>query len=116
MVNLLKIMLNTLLYNILEKGLNFLVVPKNKLMEELVYIIESSLISKKIENVEAIRKECVVALRSSKPPKRKLSKDEIKSLCDLGNNKYIKILKANKTNSSIIMDEIDYHNKLMEHL
>jgi len=34
----------------------------------------------KIENVEANREECMVVLRSSKPPKKNLSKDERKYL------------------------------------
>jgi hypothetical protein len=55
----------------------------------------------------------MVAIRSSKPPKNNLSRDEIKSLWD---NKYIEILKANKGNTTIIMDEVDYHNRLMKHL
>jgi hypothetical protein len=111
-VNLSKVTLNTLVHNILEKGLIFVVVPNKILVEELVCNIESSLISKKIENVEVIRQECMVVLRSSKPPKNNLSKDERKYLWDLRNNKYIKILKANKGNTTIIMDEVDYHKKL----
>jgi hypothetical protein len=55
MVNLSKVTLDTLAHNALEKGLIFVVVPNKILVEELVCNIESSLISKKIENVEAIR-------------------------------------------------------------
>jgi hypothetical protein len=47
MVNLSKVMSNTLVHNILEKGLIFLVVLNKILMEELVCNVESSLISKK---------------------------------------------------------------------
>jgi hypothetical protein len=39
-----------------------------------------------------------------------------KSIWDLRINKHIKILKDNNQNTTIIMDEIYYHNKLMDHL
>ena len=42
--------------------------------------------------------------------------DEIKYPWDLRNNKYIKIIKYNKGNGTIIMDEVDYHKEPMEHL
>ena len=103
-------------HRILEKGLNFIVVPRKIPVEEILCNIKTTLSSMTEENTEAVRQECALVLRTTKPPNNNLSKDEREALWEFKNNNDIKILKADKGNSTVILDKTDYHNKMIEHM
>ena len=65
---------------------------------------------------EALRQECSMILRKSKPPKSNLSKEEICALKSLRNNNDIVVLKTNKRGAAIILDKVDYIIKMNDHL
>ena len=55
-------------------------------------------------------------LRNAKPPAPNISREECATLINLKKNKSIKILKADKGNTTVVLDECDYHGKMIDHL
>ncbi|KAJ6635469.1 Polypeptide N-acetylgalactosaminyltransferase 5 [Pseudolycoriella hygida] len=103
---------------VLSLGLNFAIPPTEKLTKNLklkfISSIEANFNNEDMEEVEKeITRRNICKLieqgRSSKPNKEILQ--TIKSLTD---NKNIVILKADKGNATVIMNTIDYHNKIKQ--
>lgn len=61
---------------------------------------------------EIIRQDICQILRKCKPPKNNLSYQEFQSLKKLKNNEEIVILAADKGNATVVMNTIDYKNKM----
>lgn len=57
-----------------------------------------------------------MVLRTTKPPRSNLNKEEHEALMNLRNNDGIVVLKADKGGAMVIMNKIDYNTKMIEHL
>lgn len=85
-------------------------------MEELISNIEVAIKNLDIAKSEEMRQDIAKILRTSKPPQSNISIKEKRALNNLRKNKNIVILKVDKGNSTLIMNIIDYDNKMEEHL
>ncbi|XP_072022387.1 uncharacterized protein [Amphiura filiformis] len=98
--------------NVLAKGLNYAVSPTNVCSDE--FVIATELVCKKLTHPEAIqlRAKVASALKSSKPPKSNLSKDERQAVKDLKKEDSIIILPADKGRATVILDKDEYNEKV----
>jgi len=85
-------------------------------VEELISNIEVAIKNLDIAKSEEMRQDIAKILRTYKPPTANISIKEKRALNNLRKNKNIVILKADKGNTSVIMNIIDYDNKMEEHL
>ena len=90
---------------VLAKSLNFVVSPNKIPTKE-----SQNQNQRKPELAEAglMRNQVVGILQNSKSPKPNMSKDEIKALNSLKNNKDIVILPADKGKAVVVIDKVDY--------
>ena len=91
---------------VLAKGLNFAVFPNKILTKEIVTAVACQ--NLELEEAGLLRNQVVGILQNSKPPKPNMTKDEIKALNSLKNNKHIVILPADKGKAVVIMNKVDY--------
>ncbi len=87
--------------------------PKEIPVGEIIAEVEASVYNLDESAKSDIRNKVSYILASSKPPKDNLSKSERAALRDLKKDKDIVILKADKGNSTVIMDRSDYDSRLM---
>ncbi|XP_072043129.1 uncharacterized protein [Amphiura filiformis] len=111
-VNLSKYKLSRAQNNVLAKGLDYAVSPTNVCSNE--FVIATELACKKLTHPEAIqlRAKVTSALKSSKPPKSNLSKDERQAVKDLKKEDSIIILPADKGRATVILDKDEYNEKV----
>jgi hypothetical protein len=88
-------------------------IEKNK---SIVCSVEESIKNLNEEDKDAIRQECALVLKNAKPPKNNISKKEHEAIKNLRNNENIVILKADKGGATVVMNRMDYNNKMIEHL
>ena len=55
-------------------------------------------------------------LRKAKPPMSNISKPEFEALKSLKNNQDIVFLNADKGGATVILNKVDYRNKMLDHL
>ena len=100
----------------LSRGLNFAVSPDNVQQSSIIneYIIACEKACWKLPAGEAaqLRAEVVGVLKSAKPPKSNVSKDEREAIKQLKKEKSIKILGADKGRTTVLMDTTEYEEKL----
>ncbi len=101
---------------VLSRGLNFAMSPDNINESSITneYIIACEKACWKLPNGDAaqLRSEVVGAIKSSKPPKSNISKDERNAIKELKKEKSIKILGADKGRATVILDTSEYDDKL----
>jgi hypothetical protein len=68
---------------LLSKGMNFAIAPARIPQEEIITEVETAIRHLPKEEAEEIRFETCRILKKSKPPKRNLSRDEMKALSEL---------------------------------
>lgn len=115
-INLSDISLDYATESILKKGLNFAITPNKIPVEEVISNIEVAIKNLDITKSEEIRQDIAKILRTSKPHASNISVEEKRALNNLKKNKNIVILKVDKGNAIVIMNRIDYDNKMEEHL
>ena len=116
LVNLSQHMLSEIEASTLRKGLNFAIAPKNILTETIICDIEDIIQNLSKVDKETVRKDCAIILRTAKPPKSNLTKEEHLALKNLRNNEDIIIVKADKGGATVIMDKSEYNLKTVHHL
>ena len=101
---------------VLEKGAGFAVTPKGIPTEE--YVIATEMAAKLMTKGEAaiMRAEVTEILNKSNPPKSNLSKMEWKALRELKKKEDIVIMPAYKGRCMVVMDKIEYIEKMEEKL
>jgi hypothetical protein len=102
--------------SILERGLNFPVSPTSIPFESIICCIEEGIKTLDDEDKDIIRQDCVIILRRSKPPRSNISTEERRALKNLRDNKDLAILRADKGRATVVMNQIDYNSKMVEHL
>ena len=115
-VNLSKYKLTKPQESVLAKGLNYAPTPDKIPVED--YIVATELACQKLPGNEAmvLRSEMAGVLRSAKPPKSNISREERKALNDLKKEESVLILPADKGKATVLMDVQDYEDKLTEML
>jgi hypothetical protein len=101
---------------VLDYGLNFAVAPNKIPVKELICDIEAAIRPLPLDTTEMIRQECAVAIRCAKLPIKNISKEEVAALRGLRWNKNITILKVDKGNATVVLNTLDYVEKMMDHL
>jgi hypothetical protein len=99
--------------NVLSKGLNFSVAPKEIKAEEFLSAIEHSLFLSKLNSCqkENVRRQTTEILLETKAPKPNLTQQEWLVLLQLKKEKSITVMRADKGNTTVIMDKQDYIRK-----
>ncbi len=104
----------------LSRGLNFAVAPENvneaSITNECIIACEKACWKLPISEASQLRSEVVGAIKSAKPPKSNISKDERNAIKELQNEKSVKILGADKGRATVIMDTQEYEEKLAKML
>ena len=65
---------------------------------------------------ETVRQDCTTILRTGKPPKSNVTKEEHLALKNLRSNEDIVIVKVNKGGATVVMDKSQHNFKMIEHL
>jgi len=101
---------------VLQKGLNFSVVPNNIPTAEFVTSIESACyaLGPKSETAVTLRSDCVRVLKNCKLPKSNITKEERAALRDLKSDDSILILPADKGRATVILNKQTYLDKSQE--
>ena len=95
--------------NVLQKGFKFAIAPFQIPTLDFVSGVEFGL--RQVEDVAQVviaRSKVTEILKTAKPPKSNLSKEEKMALQQLKSDTTIKILKANKGNLTVVMDSFVY--------
>ena len=98
--------------NVLEKAL-ILLSPKSLPMVDITCGVEEGL--RKASNPAAVSIACskvARVLKTARPPRRNIDKEEEQALKELKEDKDIVILKADKGNCTVIMNRSDYDQKI----
>ena len=111
-VNMSSAEINPATISVLEKGLNFAVAHTKIPINDIICNIENTVSRLPKDTAELIRQESAAMLRRSKPPRSNISLTEMKALKELRQRDDIQILKADKGNSTVIMDKQVYIEKM----
>lgn len=100
----------------LENGLNYAIAPRKVPYEQIICSVEDVLAKNNIkkEDLEAMRQDVSAVLRHSKPPKPNLPKNQYLALNNLRKNQDVIILRADKGNSTVILDTAEYNLKIQD--
>ena len=101
--------------NVLQRGFQFAIAPSQIPTLDFVSGVEFGL--RQVEGLAQVmtaRSKVTKILKSAKPPKSNLTKDEEIALQQLKSDTTIKILKADKGNSTVVMDSSAYDFKVKE--
>ena len=106
--------INGTVLSILEKGLNFALTPTRIPYENIISNVEEAIIRNKLppSDAEVLRQDIAVLLRKSKVPKSNATTEERCALKSLRNNKDILILRADKGNATVVINTVDYNDKI----
>ena len=98
--------------SVLKRGLNFAVTPSKIPVVDMIVGIETACkyINPNSEEATTLRTECTRILKSAKPPKSNISKEELQALSSLKQDSSIIILPADKGRSTVVMDKQQYHD------
>jgi hypothetical protein len=101
---------------LLARGLGFAVSPDKLPVNDIVIGTELCCKNLKTEEADQCRAEVVGVIKSSKPPKSNISKEERGAIKELKANKDITILPADKGKAVVIMDTANYKEKCLNTL
>ncbi|XP_072014870.1 uncharacterized protein [Amphiura filiformis] len=119
-VNLSSRNLSTAEVSVLQKGLNFAPSPKDIPVEDIIteteYAIKRLQYNKTTridyDSAAELRARVTGALKSAKPPKNNISKDERDALYKLRKDRSITILPAGKGRATVVLDPEQYDQKI----
>ncbi|XP_035671873.1 uncharacterized protein LOC118412922 [Branchiostoma floridae] len=96
---------------VLQKGLNFAVTPDKLPVEDFVVATESACAGLPLSSAEQLRSEVAGILKTAKPPKNNITKQERDALKELRKDKDLLVLPADKGKATVVMDKSDYEKK-----
>ncbi|MGL4482280.1 MAG: hypothetical protein ACRCTW_07105, partial [Lactococcus garvieae] len=108
--------LNTDEFSLLQKGLNFNIQRKPITSEFLIPKVEPALSKLSPETADIVRFRIANILQRQRPESSNLNKSELKALTQLKNDQTIHITRADKGNTTVILDKDEYNKKAIEHL
>ena len=98
--------------DVLRLGLNFATVPTHIPTQNILASVESCLWKVPQSEANAIRSKIMATIQTAKPPMSSLTKEEKVALAEIKNLDTVLFLKADKGNSTIIMDKEQYNEKI----
>ncbi|MES9973314.1 MAG: reverse transcriptase domain-containing protein, partial [Candidatus Thiodiazotropha sp.] len=101
---------------LLEKGLNFTVSKSILKAEEVIPGIEQAIKDLSTPDAENIRAQIIGILKSQAIGSPNLTKEERAALIKIKNDDQLIVTKADKGNTTIVMDRSEYHDKVKKHL
>ncbi|CAH8602481.1 unnamed protein product [Schistosoma rodhaini] len=102
--------------SLLEKGLNFNLSKTQLMASEIIPIIEPALNNVPTDQANSVRFRISNALLKQKPNTHNLFKEEMYALKQLRKDRKIVIMRADKGNITVVMNNSDYEKKVNEHL
>ena len=99
--------------DVLALGLNFAVAPRVLPKEEIVQRLEPKLFHLKNDVASNIRVQITEVLRRAKLPRSNLTNNMKDAVRNLRADKSIHILKADKGNATVVLDRVEYDNKVL---
>ena len=102
--------------DLLEKGLNFSVTPKNIPTKGIAAKAETVLKNLPIAEANNIRAKISLVLQKASPPEDNLSMKQRQALHSLKEDTEITILPADKGRATVILDKEEYIKKCNDHL
>ena len=99
-------------YSLLQKGLNYAVTPCITPIEGVLAGVEKTIQFLPEEKAEEARQETVRIIKSSSKLGDKLTKAEREALRSLEKNTNLTILLADKSNATVILNTVDYKQKI----
>ncbi|KAK5644538.1 hypothetical protein RI129_005838 [Pyrocoelia pectoralis] len=99
--------------NILQKGFNFAITPKRIPKENIITNVEIALTTVEQPTADEIRLDIANILKKARPPAQNVTKKELNALKELKNNNDILILPADKGNATVIVNNNEYHQKMV---
>ena len=105
--------------SVLRKGLNYSIPNNKRNIPTFVASVEDAienLSDISLENKTILRHQVCAAIRSSNNNHQNLNKEETRALNSLKNNSDIVIAPADKGCSVVILDKVDYKQKIQDHL
>ena len=98
---------------VLEKGFNFAITPKFIPKLDIISGVEAGLRAVRDDAaVHIARSKVCEVLKSAKPPQRNITQEEEEALKELKQDENILILKADKGNSTVVMNAQEYDDKI----
>jgi hypothetical protein len=111
-INLSDQKLDDAVYSLLQKGLNFAVMPCATPIEDILTSVEKAILSLPVELAEEARQETVRIIKSSSLPRDNLRKTETAALKTLKDNRNLNILPADKGNATVVLNTSNYKQKI----
>jgi hypothetical protein len=111
-INLSSIPLEDAAYSALSKGLNYAVSPAALPIEDFLTGVERATRSLPVEAAEEVRQETVRILKVSNKPRDNLSGAERRALRSLRTNTDLTVIHADKGNATVVLDTMDYNEKI----
>jgi hypothetical protein len=99
--------------SVLQKGLNFSVIPKTLPKVKIISEIESGIHRLSDSDKDMVRAEVVKTFHAFKQLKPNISRSEMKALQNLKKDDSIFIAKADKGNCTVILNKADYDDKML---
>ena len=98
---------------VLKKGFNFAITPKFLPKLDIISGVEAGLRAVYDDAaVHIARSKVSEVLKSAKPPQRNITQEEEEALKELKQDENIVILKADKGNSTVVMNAQEYDDKI----
>ena len=97
---------------VLNKGLKFAVAPTQIPRKEMIVAIESSLTNVDKTTADTVRVLAAEMIQKARPPKSNVTDEERKAIKQLQQMEDIVILPADKGNVTVIMDKLNYQEKI----
>ena len=113
-VNLSDIRLEPEANSLLRRGLNFAVTPKTLPVDEIITATEVACQQLNPSQAQQLRTDTAKAIKRSRNPTSNLSSGERKALIDLKKNQNVMVLAADKGRATVLMNTVDYKNKIMD--
>lgn len=110
--NLSSIVLTNDEHRVLERGLNFALVPKRIPHTDIIASVESAIGACNNEDKAIVRKKVSTILKRAKKPKQNVTASEMSALKRLKDNDSIMVLPADKGKAVVILDTSEYLDKL----
>ena len=99
---------------VLSKGLNYAIAPKKQPSADIITGLECAAHFLPQDKKEEFRFEIRQALDKPSRPTQNLTRDQLKALKDLKKDDTIVILPADKGKAVVLLDSLEYHNKINE--
>jgi hypothetical protein len=98
--------------SLLQRGLNYAVTPRSVPIEDILAGVEKAVQSLPVEMAEESRQETARIIKSSSTPRDNVARTERAALKTLKKNTNLTILPADKGNATLILNTIDYKQKI----